>query len=153
MYLVQGFFVQQRAGLTLGFGFDPEIQDSGPHVMVRSVIMPYMFAGAFWKSKGVVDEWRGAMADVVGESQITDIWIDTTTMRFAKTYEKYRDQPNPSISYTFEKDVATNTWAGRWVFQKHPDLFGTARCILTEVDEALFQSDIEAFSRHLAKKE
>ena len=48
MFLIQGFFFQWQTGFALGFA---EGEPDGPHALIRTTIMPHMFAGTFWKDK------------------------------------------------------------------------------------------------------
>ncbi len=137
MKLIQGFFVQYREGL-----LDIAYGEDGPQAVVRKGLVPHMYAGAVFDDDA--GSWSGEMMDPQGESRLFDIIIDDSSIRFTKQYVRHELLgPDRRIFYTFGRREG-NTWVGKWRYRDSA-IWGPSRCVITDVDEKLFRSDVLDF--------
>jgi len=138
MKLIQGFFVQYLEGL-----LDIAYGEDGAQAVVCKGLIPHMYAGAFFDDGA--GGWNGEMFDPQGESRLFDIYIDNVKgIFFTKQYVRHELLDTGSyIRYIFDRREG-NTWVGKW---EHPDgtTWGPSRCVITDVDEKLFRSDVLDF--------
>jgi hypothetical protein len=99
-----------------------------------------MYAGAIWQDSGGL---TGCMQDAFGKSELSEIVISDTEVRFVKTYEG-RQRP---IRYLFRKKDG-NTWVGD--YRGEGVGVGVSRCLVTEVDDECFVS--ESITKLLGRK-
>lgn len=138
-YLLQGFFYQGTS--ELGIGFKP---GDGEVATVRHTLLPFMYSGAIWHlGHEPLNELVGALTDDMGPSDLYDIQISDTVLSFSKFYRKYQGDPAKFVRYEFGRS-AENTWFGTYSFPTTPDVpGGTSRCILTPINGALIQEDVD----------
>jgi hypothetical protein len=133
--LIQGFFVQRHENLAIGY-----VAVEGAVPVVRTEIFPYMYAGVVWQEGG---ELVGASSDAQGEARLFDIHIEPGKISFKKQYLRHQWQgAHTHITYVFDKQEG-NTWVGTWQHMSDPEqMWGTSRCVVTDVDDSLFQGDV-----------
>ncbi len=124
LILIQGIFFQDAEWPVLA-----EMPGVGTAVAIKSGLFKSCFAGLIGQEVfGEKSEWVGRMKDHFGESTIRDFKMDAKGISFTKQY----DGRLHVIEYKFAKKVGI-FWEG--TFKKSAVGSGTARCIVTEVDE------------------
>lgn len=128
LYSLFGVFFQNKKGI---------ITAHDPIIGTRAFIEETMKRSTFYALLGEEDDRAdisGMMNDVFGDSEITDFTIDDSTMSYRKRYIHRSDV----IEYVFNTKEG-NTWYGTW---SGPSVgTGTAKCIVTEIDEQFFQPE------------
>ncbi len=139
MKLIQGFFIQREIGLDLDTVGGPLGLVAG----VRPHLMPFMYAGVCWMQEGT-DVWQGEMLDQLGYERLSDIVFEEGQFGFTKQYVRGNGVlvPKDGICYRFDAREG-NTWVGTYTHLKISP--APTRCIVTEVDDTLFQGDIQKF--------
>ena len=113
--------------------------------MMHQLTLPFMYAGVFFRD--VSGQWRGEMLDPQGVSELSDIVIENNSVRFNKRYVRHAYLPHAFISYVFNKREG-NTWVGTWRHPSNPtdpQMTGSSRCVITDVDDGVIGRDINAF--------
>jgi len=132
VYLIQGFFFQNRQWLGLGMSAKGE----GVVALFHRGMCRDMFAGIVWED--AAGELVGEMTDRCGKSEISKIALTPDWFRFEKNYDDRIGQP---ILYTLER------WGGVYVgeYSGASTGRGGATCLITEVIETsplLFSPDL-----------
>jgi hypothetical protein len=102
-----------------------------------------MYAGALWKPNG--PRFVGAVRDDIGYAVMQEIELTDSQLTFTKYYEKYGDRPDRAIHYDLKREEGT-MWSGRW-FWPDDQGDGLTRCVITEVDDQLFEDDLARMAR------
>lgn len=133
MKFIQGFFVQYSTAWVERLG-EP---------MIQKALFSYMYAGTIYPDES--GALVGQMMDAQGESRLYDVEINETEVRFKKEYLRYRDKPLNYVNYHFDRREE-NTWVGKWYWPDYDDpTWSPSRCVITDVDEGLFQYDVAHF--------
>lgn len=118
------------------------------HVPMGSVklvrqFMPFMYFGVIWMQEGQA-EWQGEARDEFGNIRLSDIVVEDDVITFRMRY-MINDgslRPEDGIFYRFDKREG-NTWVGEC---SHSSIESApTRCIITDVDDELFNKDVRAF--------
>jgi len=132
MYLIQGFYFQRQDG----FGIRTVPVD-GAVAVVEDSVSWQMFSGVIERGP---DRFTGGVLDALGEAELSAIEITADEVRFCKRYITGSGE----IPYVLRKDGAT--WVGEYTVQTRAGTAkGPVRCVITEVDDALIQADLERF--------
>ena len=137
MYFIQGCFCQ----LTI----DPIMRKDGTYALRAAASL--VFAGRIWKEPD--GHLVGDMIDRLGQSDLYDIEMFDTEFRFAKRYRNRRYPDSSGLSdphYHLRKSETDNTWTGEYDIPVILNAAGPVRCILTEIDDALFESDLLVYA-------
>ncbi len=120
----------------LDLALDPR---EGNVAVVRAGLVGLMYAGFIQQDpEGLPGELIGRMQDHFGQSVLAGIVISDQRMDFVKQYEKTHRIRAP-IAYVFRMRDG-NTWVGEYSGDKVGS--GITRCVLTEVDETFFDSEL-----------
>ena len=147
LYLIHGFFCEIHAGLATKM-----VPIDGVTAVVREEAIPVMFAGLIThRDLNEANPLIGSMTDEIGKAELSEIVITKDEVRFLKIYDGR--QQSKGISYVLHRDG--NTWVGEYSLTAASGrpLKGPARCVITEVDQSLFQRDLEQFvTNHRAER-
>ena len=122
MYLIQGFFFQERPSLGLS-ALGGDLHAVFLHGLVRS-----LFSGVIGPDNCGEGILVGRLVDPLGESIVDDVHLTETALTFNKKYDGRPDV----VRYAFTKQ-ADGTWVGTYDGEETGN--GFARCILVPVSE------------------
>jgi hypothetical protein len=135
-FFLQGFYYQHQKFLSLAYGLQ------GQQVVIEPGLLRSMYAGVIWTPDPKDNEnLLGVTQDELGLAELRNITLSETEFSFNKYYEKWKLIPNAYIRYVFT-EREKNTWVGVFTFWDGRATPGASRCILTEVDKALFDEDV-----------
>jgi len=122
VYLIQGFFFQNRQWL----GLDMSTEGEGVIAVVRQGLCRNLFSGVMFPDTlgGLI----GEMNDRCGESELSKVVISSNSFQFEKNYKERVNRP---ISYSFRRKGLL--WIGEYSGETVGR--GGATCITTEVSD------------------
>ncbi len=126
MYLIQGVFFQNQQWLGTRM-----VPIEGMVAVIEKGLLYSMFTGTIYEDSRNPGQLTGGLVDHYGNSDLSDVELTDTELRFTKKYQRRADQ----IEYVFRQNDSFG-WIGTYVGPVVGS--GVSRCVLTRVGEDFF---------------